>query len=67
MMKPEDRSRMEALCAQIAVETDNRKFSELMQELISLLEASRLPAAAPSPSPPAPRKWPPKGGLRVDS
>jgi hypothetical protein len=41
MMKTEDRAQMEALCAKIAVETDNVRFSELMKQLIDLLDRSR--------------------------
>jgi hypothetical protein len=39
-MTPEDRSRMEALCAQIAVEKDDRRFDELLTELNDLLQRS---------------------------
>ena len=41
MMTIEDRLILEALCAQIAKETDNRKFGELVQELIKVLERAR--------------------------
>lgn len=41
MMTVEDRLLLESLCAQIARETDNRKFGELVQELIKLLERTR--------------------------
>jgi hypothetical protein len=40
MMNPDDRKRMEGLCAQIAVETDSSRFSVLMQQLIDLLDRS---------------------------
>jgi hypothetical protein len=50
MMKPEDRARMEALCAQIAVEKDNVKFSELMKQLIDLLDRSHRRQIASPPS-----------------
>jgi hypothetical protein len=50
MMKPEARARMEALCAQIAKEKDNVKFSELMQELIDLLDRSHQQQFSPAPS-----------------
>ncbi len=41
MMSAEDRVLLEILCARIAGETDSRKFGELMQELIKLLERAR--------------------------
>lgn len=41
MMTCEDRLLLEALCTKIARETDNRKFGELVQELIKLLERCR--------------------------
>ena len=41
MMTVEDRLLLEALCSRIARETDNRKFGELLQELINLLERTR--------------------------
>jgi hypothetical protein len=41
MMTSEDRKQLEALSAQIAKETDNRKFAELVQALIKLLERTR--------------------------
>jgi hypothetical protein len=41
MMTSEHRKLLEALSAQIAKETDNRKFGELVQELIKLLERTR--------------------------
>lgn len=41
MMTPEDRSVFESLYSQLAVEKDNRKFSELIQQLITLLERAR--------------------------
>jgi hypothetical protein len=40
-MTPEDRVRMEVLCAQIAEEKDNRRFTELIRQLIDLLDRSR--------------------------
>jgi hypothetical protein len=40
-MTPEERVQMEALCAQIAEEKDNRKFTELIRQLIDLLDRSR--------------------------
>jgi hypothetical protein len=43
MITSEDRKLLEALSAQIAKETDNRKFGELVQELIKLLERTRRP------------------------
>jgi hypothetical protein len=39
-MTPEDRSRIETLCAQIAVEKDHRRFYELLAELNDLLQRS---------------------------
>lgn len=40
-MTSEERVQMEVLCAQIADEKDNRKFTELIQQLIDLLDRSR--------------------------
>jgi hypothetical protein len=40
-MTPEDCSLLESLCSQLAVEKDNKKFSELIQQLITLLERAR--------------------------
>jgi hypothetical protein len=48
-MTPEDQSRMEVLCAQIAAEKDHRKFHELLAELNDLLKRSHQ---ANSPSEP---------------
>lgn len=38
-MTPDERDRMYALCAQIAVEKDHHKFTELVKELNELLDA----------------------------
>lgn len=48
-MTPEDRSRMDALCAQIAVEKDQRKFLKLVEELNDLLERSQHKLTSDSP------------------
>jgi hypothetical protein len=56
MMKPEDRARMEALCAQIAAEKDNVKFSELMRQLIDLLDRAHHRQVSPAPSVRSPQK-----------
>jgi hypothetical protein len=61
MMKPEDRARMEALCAQIANEKDNAKFSELMQQLIDLLDRSHRRQFSPTSSPRSPEREPSPG------
>ena len=37
-MTPEERERMNSLCAQILDEQDNKRLSELVAELSSLLE-----------------------------
>jgi len=52
-MTNEDRSRMDALCAQIAVEKDQHKFLKLVEELNDLLERSqqRLTPLSPSNQP----------------
>jgi hypothetical protein len=51
MMTPEDRSLLEALFEQIAQEKDNRKFSELIQQLITLLERARQNQGDPQAGP----------------
>lgn len=61
MMKPEERARMEALCTQIAAEKDNVKFSELMQQLIDLLDRSHRRQVSPAPSDRSPRSGPSPG------
>lgn len=38
VMTPDERDQMYRLCAQIAVEKDHQKFSELLKELNDLLE-----------------------------
>jgi hypothetical protein len=40
-MTNEDRIRMDALCAQIAIEKDQHKFLKLVEELNDLLERSQ--------------------------
>lgn len=69
VMKSEDRAQMEALCAQIAVEKDNHKFSELIQQLIDLLDRSRRAGGVDSSSPSLdlfPVKGFPKRGSRPE-
>jgi flagellar biosynthesis/type III secretory pathway chaperone len=56
MMTVEDRLLLEALCTKIARETDNRKFTELVQELIKLLERCRQKPQNPTES----RGFPPR-------
>jgi hypothetical protein len=51
MMTPEDRSLLEALCTQLLAEKDNKKFSELIQQLITLLERARRGRADNQSSP----------------
>lgn len=46
-MTIEDRLLLERLCSRITRETDNRKFGELIQELISLLERTREKTGKP--------------------
>jgi len=62
MMTIEDRLLLETLCAQIAGETDNRKFGELVQELIKLLERARQ-KNNPLDSRAVPHFWPPRAML----
>lgn len=57
-MTVEDRLLLEALCTKIARETDNRKFGELVRELIKLLERCRQKPQNPLDSRPS-RRWVP--------
>lgn len=66
MMTPDDRSRMEALCAQIAIEKDNAKFSELMQQLIDLLDRSRRAQVDRNPLPVSSPRLPRKGPMPAE-
>jgi hypothetical protein len=45
-MSPDKRDRMNALCAQIMVEKDQWKFTDLVEELNELLEDMRLEVPA---------------------
>jgi hypothetical protein len=45
-MSPDNRDRMNALCAQIMVEKDQRKFTELVEELNELLDDMRMEVPA---------------------